>query len=270
MRILIPTDFSVLSEYAYVLIQRMMMAKDYEVTFLHVLQVPETVSLDADRNFVTCGEVDAEFLNAQKKVIEKKLSGILDQYQGNIQVDWVVGKLTDAICKYAETGNYKLIAMGTSGAFGVSQWLSGSNTQMVSRKTKIPVLSLMCDRADWELNNVLFVQDFSEPFLQDLHWLEHMVDSENSTMHFLHVESSNHDMGIVQKNMQDYANKMGWNSTQFHTISDTHIEDGVIHFNQMNDMDLVVLSNSGRKNLFGHTDAEKLINHMFKPIITFH
>lgn len=269
MRVLIPTDFSVLPEYAWHLIQRMMRGRDLQVTFLHVMQVPETVTLDSNKNFVTCGEIDTQFLIDQRTMIQRKLNSILTDHQGNFQVDWVVGKLTDAICDYAVVGQFDLIAMGTSGAFGVAQWLSGSNTQMVARKSTIPVLSMMCDRTDWELNNVLFVQDFSEPFLRDLHWLEHMVDSDNSTMHFLHVESSNHDLGIVQKNMQDYADKMGWNSSQFHIINDTHIEDGVIHFNQMNDMDLVVLSNSGRKNLFGHTDAEKLINHMFKPIITF-
>lgn len=270
MRILIPTDFSVLPEYAWILIQRMMKNKVHAVTFLHVMQVPETVSLDKNRNFVTCGEIDTNFLIAQQSMIEKKLGMLKEQYEGAVLTDWVVGKLTDAICGYAEKGQFDLIAMGTSGAFGVSQWLSGSNTQMVSRKTKVPVLSLMCDRADWELNNVLFVQDFSVPFEKDLHWLELMVDSENSTMHFLHVEKSNHKADLVEKNMQSYASKVGWTSVKFHTIKDSGVENGVIHFNQMVDMDLVVISNSGKKNLFGHTEAEKLINHMFKPLITFH
>lgn len=270
MRILIPTDFSVLPEYAWILIQRMMKEKQHEVTFLHVMQLPDTVSLDENGNWQTCGEIDINYLDTQRLLIQKKLSSIIDQHSGSVHVDWVVGKLTDSICSYADNGNFDLIAMGTSGAFGVSQWLSGSNTQMVSRKSKIPVLSLMCDRSDWRLKNVLFVQDFSRPFAQDLNWLEKLVDAEHSTIHFLHVEQGSENGADVELNMQSYAVKMGWNSAKFHIIQDSHTEDGVIHFNQMNDMDLVVISNSGRKNIFGHTDAEKLINHMFKPLITFH
>jgi len=270
MKILIPTDFSVLPEYAWILIQRMMKGKEFEVTFLHVMQVPDSVSLNGSKEFVTCGEIDQTYLDNQRVLIEQKLDAILTTHNGNAQVDWVTGKLTDAICDYAEKGNFDLIAMGTSGAFGVSQWLSGSNTQMVSRKTHIPVLSLMCDRSDWVLKNVLFVQDFSNPLESDLHWLESMMDSENSSLHFLHVENTDKNHENVIKNMQTFASKMGWEHTNFHTITDTKIEDGVIHFNQMNDMDLVVIGNYGKRGLFGQSDAEKLINHMFKPLITFH
>lgn len=270
MRILIPTDFSVLPEYAWILIQRMMKEKQHEVTFLHVMQLPDTVSLDEIGNWQTCGEIDINYLDTQKLMIQKKLAAIVDQHSGSVSADWVVGKLTDSICSYADNGNFDLIAMGTSGAFGVSQWLSGSNTQMVSRKSKIPVLSLMCDRSDWELQNVLFVQDFSRPFEDDLHWLEKLADAERSTMHFLHVMHSAENRDVIERNMREYTMKMGWHSAKFHVIQDSHTEDGVIHFNQMNDMDLVVISNSGKKNIFGHTDAEKLINHMFKPLITFH
>ncbi len=270
MRILIPTNFSVLPEYAWILIQKIMKGKVYEVTFLHVMQAPDTVSLDDNKNFTTCGEIDIQYLLTQREIVEKKMKGISDGHQGQVKTDWIIGKLTDAICSYAEQGKYDLIAMGTSGASGLSEWLSGSNTQMVSRKTQIPVLSLMCDRSDWELRNVLFVQDFSKPFVSDMHWLEEILDSESSNMHFLHVEDSESNHQRVMGNMESFANTMRWHNAKFHTIKDTRVENGVIHFNQMNDMDLVVICNNVRKNLFKHSDAENLINHMFKPLITFH
>jgi hypothetical protein len=66
MRILIPTDFSVLPEYAWILIQRMMKEKQHEVTFLHVMQLPDTVSLDGNGNWQTCGEIDINYLDTQR------------------------------------------------------------------------------------------------------------------------------------------------------------------------------------------------------------
>ncbi len=141
----------------------------------------------------------------------------------------------------------------------------------VARKSAVPVLSLMCDRSDWTLNNVLFVNDFSNRFEVNLKWLETMMDAENSTIHFLHVLNNTHvDEQTVLSNMKAYSDRMGWNNARFHTIHDAKIEDGVIHFNQKNDMDLVVIGTYGKKSLFKTNDAEKLINHMYKPLITFH
>ena len=270
MKILIPTDFSVLPEHAYVLIQRMLNGKSAEVTFLHIMQVPETVTLDGAKNFNTCGEIDTEYLLSQKSMIEKKLAVMESEHPG-ATVDWITGKLTDAIAEYAEKNDFDLIAMGTNGAFGVAGAISGTNTQVVARKSSVPVLSLMCDRSDWTLNNVLFVNDFSNPFELNLKWLETMMDAESSTIHFLHVLNNTHvDEQVVLFNMKAYSEKMGWNNARFHTIHDARIEDGVIHFNQKNDMDLVVIGTYGKKSLFKTNDAEKLINHMYKPLITFH
>lgn len=270
MKILIPTDFSVLPEHAWVLIQRMMGERKPKVTFLHVLQVPDTVSLDQNKNFNTCGEIDVNYLLSQKTMVEKKLQAIKNEHP-NAEVDWVTGKLTDAIAEYAANNDFDLIAMGTNGAFGLEGAISGTHTQVVSRKSEIPVLSLMCDRSDWTLRNVLFVNDFSKPFEENLHWLEQLMDAEHSKMHFLHVMNNvltNED--AVLSNMAQYASQMGWKGAQFHTIKDAKIEDGVIHFNQKNEMDLVVIGTYGKKSLFKTNDAEKLINHMYKPMITFH
>jgi nucleotide-binding universal stress UspA family protein len=270
MKILIPTDFSVLPEHAWILIQRMMMGKNIDVTFLHVMQVPETVTLDGQKNFNTCGEIDVNYLLSQRSMIEKKLAGIALEHP-EAKTEWVAGKLTDSIVGYAENNDFDLIAMATHGAFGISEAVSGTNTQVVARKSQIPVLSLMCDRSDWTLKNVLFVNDFSIPFDMNLHWLETMMDAEHSNMHFLHVVNGiGVDENTVHFNMKNYADRMGWKGTQFHTIQDTKIEDGVIHFNQKNDMDLVIIGTYGKKGLFKTNDAEKLINHMYKPLITFH
>jgi nucleotide-binding universal stress UspA family protein len=270
MKILIPTDFSILPEHAWVLIQRMLAGKNAEVTFLHVLQVPETVTLDNDKNFNTCGEIDMEYLLSQKTMIERKLSVIEQEHQG-VKTDWMVGQLTDAIAHYAAGHDFDLIAMGTNGAFGVAGAISGTNTQVVARKSQVPVLSLMCDRSDWTLKNVLFVNDFSNHCEVDMKWLETMLDADNSNMHFLHViNNSQVDEHLVFSNMKEYAEKMGWSETKFHTIQEARIEDGVIHFNQKHDMDLVVIGTYGKKSLFKTNDAEKLINHMYKPLITFH
>ena len=56
---------------------------------------------------------------------------------------------------------------------------------------------------------------------------------------------------------------------QSHIIKDNQVETGVVHFNQMNDMDVVCIGTHGKGSIFHKSATEKLINHLFKPIISF-
>jgi len=58
LKIIIPTDFSVQAEFAYLMVQRLEEKTAIDIHFLHVLNVPDTVTLDAKGNVQTCGEID--------------------------------------------------------------------------------------------------------------------------------------------------------------------------------------------------------------------
>jgi hypothetical protein len=49
LKIIIPTDFSVQAEFAYLMVQRLEEKTAIEIHFLHVLNVPDTVTLDSSR-----------------------------------------------------------------------------------------------------------------------------------------------------------------------------------------------------------------------------
>jgi hypothetical protein len=55
-----------------------------------------------------------------------------------------------------------------------------------------------------------------------------------------------------------------------HLINDKDVENGVVHYNQMNNMDIICIGTHGKGSLFHQSATEKLINHLFKPIISFH
>ena len=57
---------------------------------------------------------------------------------------------------------------------------------------------------------------------------------------------------------------------EMHVLNDSDVENGVIHFNQMQEMDIVCIGTHGKGGLFHHSATEKLINHLFKPIISYH
>lgn len=271
LKILIPTDFSVQAEYAYLMVKKLEEKFDTEVHFLHVLNVPDTVTLDKNGKVETCGEIDVKYVVAQKDIIDRKLNNLKLIYGQHIQTHLLFGKTTESILKFSESHAFDLIVMGTKGAWGLKEKLSGSETQIIARKSKIPLLSLMCDRSDLIIKNVLLVHDFNDSAKEDLKLLKMFAKAFNANIHQLQIISKQNetekkellnrmDKHALANNLENYTN---------HLIVDSDIENGVIHFNQMHEIDLVCMGTHGKGGLFHTSATEKLINHLFKPIISF-
>ena len=53
LKVLIPTDFSVQAEYAYLMVKKLEEKIPVQIHFIHVLSVPDTVTMDKDGNIQT-------------------------------------------------------------------------------------------------------------------------------------------------------------------------------------------------------------------------
>lgn len=272
MKVLIPTDFSVQADYAYIMVNKLSEKMPMEIHFLHVMPVPDTVYLDMNGAVQTCGEIDPGYVRAQKDIADSKLKVLKTQYGEHIHTHLVLGKITDSIIEFSEKNNFDMIVMGTKGSWGVKEKISGSETQIIARKSHIPLLSLMCDRSDLQINNVLLVHNFNVPANEDLSLLKKMILSFNTKVHLLQITSGDmvKELPAVEMNMRRFAELNSISKFECHLIHDMDVENGVVHFNQMNDMDLLCIGTHGKGGLFHHSATEKLINHLFKPIISFH
>lgn len=272
IKVLIPTDFSVQAEFAFIMVRKIGAKIPIEVHFLHVLSVPDTVTMDPDGSIQTCGEIDVRYVESQRDIALRNLENLKKTYGPEIRTDLVLGKTTDAIVRYAESNGFDLIAMGTKGAWGLKEKISGSETQMIARHTRVPVLSLMCDRSDLEFKNVLLVHNFKETHHQDLRILKLMVEAFETKVHFLQIAKTSNpqEKREIENHMAEFASANGIGGYEPHVLVDSDIESGVTHFNQMTQMDLVCIGTHAKGGWFHSSATEKLINHMFKPIISFH
>ena len=272
LKILIPTDFSVQAEFAYLMVKKLGEKVPVDVHFLHVMNVPDTVTMDSHGNIQTCGEIDVNYVVKQKEIAERKLAELRNIYGNGITSHFVLGKVTDGILNFAAVNHFDLIVMGTKGAWGLKEKLSGSETQMIARRSKIPVLSLMCDRSDLNIHNILLVHNFNQPAREDLRVMQKLSKAFNTKFHLLQITSGKVDVekASVEANMKIFAALNGIENYECHLINDADVENGVVHFNQMNNMDVVCIGTHGKGGIFHHSATEKLINHLFKPIISFH
>jgi nucleotide-binding universal stress UspA family protein len=272
LKILIPTDFSVQAEFAYLMVKKLEEKTAIDIHFLHVLNVPDTVTMDSKGDIQTCGEIDVNFVVKQKEIAIRKLENLKVLYGNHINVHLVLGKTTDAILDFSNANSFDLIVMGTKGSSGIKEILSGSEAQIIARRSKIPLLSLMCDRSDLQIQNVLLVHNFSNPKKEGLGLMHKLIKAFNTKIHFLQITSGQveSEMGSVEADMEKFAVLNGIDNYQCHLINDKDVENGVVHYNQMNNMDIICIGTHGKGGLFHQSATEKLINHLFKPIISFH
>lgn len=272
LKILIPTDFSVQAEFAYLMVKRLGEKTPVDIHFLHVMNVPDSVTMNSQGEIQTCGEIDVNYVVKQKEVAERKLAEMNTIYGNDISIHFKLGKVTDGILNFAEANQFDLIVMGTKGAWGLKEKLSGSEAQMIARKSKIPVLSLMCDRSDLVIQNILLVHNFDHPVKENLQVMHKLIEAFSTKIHLLQITSGRvaEEKTAVEAKMKIFAALNNLTNYECHLINDTDVEKGVVHFNQMNNMDIVCIGTHGKGGFFHHSSTEKLINHLFKPIISFH
>jgi nucleotide-binding universal stress UspA family protein len=272
LKILIPTDFSVQAEYAFLMVKKLEEKIPVETHFLYVMNVPDTITMDKNGKIETCGDISVSSIESQKAIAERKLQNLKTLYGNDIHVHFDLGKVTNKIVLYAEENKFDMIVMGTKGAWGIKEKLSGSETQMVARHSKIPVLSLMCDRSDLIIQNILLVHDFSARAKLNLSLLHKLIQAFNTKVHLLQIAGKQNDAekSAILQHMDEFAKLNSISNFEKHILNDQDVEYGVIHFNQMHDMDMVCIGTHGKGGLFHTSATEKLVNHLFKPIISYH
>lgn len=270
VKILIPTDFSVQADFAYLMVKNLSSKLPVEIHFLHVLNVPDTVTMDGEGNIQTCGEIDITYVEQQRDIALSKLENLKSQYGSEVQTHLTLGKTVDTVIGVAATEEFDLIVMGTKGANGILELISATETQMIVRRSSVPVLSLMCDRSGLDIKNLLIVHDFAENGNQNLSMLHRIMAAFGAKVHLLQVVSKRTNEDDVLANMKVFAEANRLEDYQTHILKDSDVERGVVHFNQMHNIDIVCIGTHGKRGLFHSSTTEKLVKHLFKPIISFH
>ncbi|MCX8147655.1 universal stress protein [Thermaurantimonas aggregans] len=272
IKILIPSDFSIQSEYAYILVKKLEEKLPVEIHFIHVLNTPETVTIDDSGKITTCGDIAPAFVQKQYDLAVQKFEEFKKRIGGYVHTHIRSGKITEGIISFAEKNNFDLIAMGTKGVEGLRDKIGGTETQLVVRKSKVPVLSLSCNRSQLEIKNILFVHDFLAEEDFDISLMKRIREAFQCKIHLLHIltsRSKTHESQELKKKMESFAKENQLENYSINVLKDTDVEHGVFHFDQMHSMDIICLGTHGKGSLFYSSVAEKLINHMYKPFITF-
>lgn len=139
--IILPVDFSELSEAAVPWAQRMAAVLDAEIRCIFVVEHPHFYgSLDMTTPIAipTAEEIAESVKDQLSKFVEDHLGGLQPAAIGQV----LIGRPSDKIVEYARECDASLIIMTTHGYGGVKHVLLGSTTEAVLRHAECPVLSI--------------------------------------------------------------------------------------------------------------------------------
>ncbi|WP_026461295.1 universal stress protein [Adhaeribacter aquaticus] len=264
LKILIPVDFSPTFQYAAAMAELIRNSRPVELYLLHV--VPATGN--------------AEDLEDAGKAVYKQIEAAHKWFAAlpakfNFKSFVKVGPVTETINQFTIEIGADLVIMGTKGADGLLEFISGSEAQHVARNSSMPVLTVQGSYLPARFQHILLVSDFEEAMpVLPLALIKALV-APGGTIHLLHIlkpHEFSQAESIIEK-MQVFAKQNQLENMELHLHQEHKVDQGVYQFNKDHQMDLVCLGTHARKglnHLLHGSIAERLINHCSKPVLTYH
>lgn len=272
MKIVLPTDFSPQAEFALILARKLAETLPVHLDLVHVIPCRTEARIGEDGSVEVEEDSVQGYLQAQYQAALKGFEMYDTSAFAGVDTHVEFGPLSDAITRTAADLDADLIIMGTKGAFGLKEIVSGSETQHVVRQSSVPVLSLMCDRSDLEIKDILLVHNvlYKEAKLPPA--ILALAKAYGANLHLLQHEGSE-EMAASESGFQHFIEREGLQNVKTHIYQDKINERAIVNFNQMKNMDLIVVGTENRKGLsqiFRPNLGEKLVQHLYKPVITYH
>ncbi|MBB6610517.1 universal stress protein [Pontibacter sp. Tf4] len=274
LNIMVPVDFTPVSYRAIEFLAFLMDKTPITTHLVHVIEVNSAEwagSVDASET------VNKSELKQKQELANQKFAELKQHVDFSFTSEVLFGGLTTVLADYANTKNIDLVIMGTDGAAGWLEKVSGSEAQHVVRYTNIPVITIHTHAAITPIQNLLWVADFEaekqpEQSVATIKMLQQLF---NARLHLLQIVDKEDENRLHQLKgkMEDFAEQLNLQNYELHLHHNYKVPAGVRSFNEVSEMDLVLIGTHGRKgisHLFYGSIAETLVNHCIRPLLTYH
>lgn len=274
MKILIPTDGGFLGDYAYSIAAKLASRMDVTLEYLSVIPTPGNIVFNADGTFVDDHDFDYSLFYKQKEQQAVTVQKWADtkEVRGNVEV--LIGDVNATILSYAEKINADLIIMGTQGVFSLKDSIHGSHTEYIAAHSKVPVISLKCDRSSMQLDEIVLVSDFEDTAAIEMSKVKAIATAFFSTIVLLKIvndKNLENDIRLLQQ-MDEFAKHNHLKNYRNEIYYDTTVARGVSRFCEEESIDLVAIGTHQKHGIWSllHKSVSKdLVNHIYHPVLTF-
>ncbi|MEO9850177.1 MAG: universal stress protein [Reichenbachiella sp.] len=271
-KILVLTDFSDSAQNAAQMAVQIAKKIDAEILFLHCTEVPIDWLTMTEGNKAIYTDVKEKVNNIHGEL--NALVKIADQE--GIEAKHSVGfnKDTTHLNEYMEKNEIDLVVMGSTGAYGLKELFSGSNSQQVVRHSEVPVL-IIKEPLDISNMQIVFVSDFEAEILPPFKKMVTLAKALDAKIHLIHVDIGEFGMHIwqVEKNMQAFVSAAGEQFADTFVVHAFNVEEGVDKYCEKKEGAIICMATHGRtgiSRLIKGSLTEQLVKHLDVSLISLH
>jgi len=272
--LLIPVDFSKYSEYALQVAAGIASKSDAELIILHVVEGPEVNSYSVDGEYIQEGvenDLYAPLLLKKKKQELRALAEL--EYLKNIKTKFelILGSPFHGISKIILEYKVDLVVMGANGH---SKSFLGSITNKVVSHARCPVITLHNKPATRNYKNIVYSTRMftdEEIFSRFVRTAQHLYDS---VVHLVRINTPSNFLPDheAKRLLKEFAKSHQFNHYTTNVFSDLSEEEGILHFSEMVDADLIAIATRGRSglmHLLAGSISKEIVNRSNSPVMTF-
>ena len=258
--ILVPTDFSDLSGYAFETAVSIARKADAPIHLLHVIEVPDYPEITDITVFRLLGTTNV------LQEVENKLQDIAtSDLCSDLQVSWSVDYDTpyEKIIATATEDVFDLVVIGSHGRKGVNRLLLGSTARKVMRYAPCPVLTVREQFACFSPLDIVFLSDFGDNASQHFSWFRQFASLYGATLHLLKVNTRQHfeTSASSWQHLEQFATKEQLTNYTINIVNDNTEEAGVLGFALEKKAGLVCIGVHDASG-FGHPLRGTLAEHI--------
>ncbi|MBN1416188.1 MAG: universal stress protein [Bacteroidales bacterium] len=271
--ILIPTDFSDLSESALRVGIAIARRQNSSITLLHVVDM--FTYLEPAELFLPDFRSTPDLVLTMKDRLEELSSKI--QKDTGIPITGIVldGQPADRICRYAYEENVNLIVMGTHGTSGLREFFIGSEAFRVVKNTTCPVLTIPGNWKKTEFEKVLFPIRITTGAIDKYFYSRPIIEKNNSELILLGLTEKKRpgDLKKLTILMDELKIRLHNDNVEFHTVLSAceDFPEKVIEVAKDYKTDLIVLTANldyNFKAYFVGPYSQQIINHSRLPVLS--
>lgn len=244
-KILVPTDFSANALSAARYACQVAAQNNYDIHLFHCY---------------TTATVDT----ADTQIQELKSELLQDYPALQIDTECVSRLLTDVLPEYAVAPTFVLVVMGTTGAGKGKSVLWGSNTSLISSKSKVPVIAIPAGAEDFLTAKAAILTNFKSEEIETLNnYINNVSPIKN--LDIIHIYKNSKTATQVQQDLEDWT----FNIKQLSGIESVNIITKPIEYdNQELDTIPEVINHIIASNNYDVTLVTKTRKTFFERIIS--
>jgi nucleotide-binding universal stress UspA family protein len=270
--ILIPTDFSELSESALKVGVAIAKRQNAKITLLHVID--RMAHIQPPEIFVSDMRISPDHIAEIKTRLEKISNRILIDAGIRVVGEVYDGNPSEEICSYAYKKKISLIVMGTHGTSGLKEFLIDSEAFNVVKNATCPVLTIPENWQKTDFEKVLFPIRLKAGAIEKYFYARPIIEKNNSELLLLGMADKKSPSQI--KELVSFVDKLKYqlytDSVNFQTTYCASEDFPKTVINKAKDFnaDLIVLTANldyNFKTFFVGPYSQQIVNHSQLPVL---